>query len=103
MKIKETIERECCQVHDLKPFGTQPQPAPDYAFCKFCGKGFHLSEDKKIWNPLGFPWELSKSIEQLEDLVKKTQEQLKFQLDSTSTKAKKPRKSLKNGFSTGVI
>lgn len=101
MKIKETIERECCTGIDLKPFGVQPNPSPDFMFCKYCGKTFQLSEggDMKLYKPLGFPWELSHQISELNHQIA---ELVKFRL-LAEEKAKKPRKSLKDGFSTGVI
>ena len=39
MKIKETIERECCQNTDLLPYkGEIPFGNIKYSFCKYCGQ-----------------------------------------------------------------
>jgi len=38
MKIKETIERECCEGKDLVPMPDQPTPKRIYFFCKYCGR-----------------------------------------------------------------
>lgn len=42
VKIKETIERDCCQSKDLKTCHTQMKPAPGgkgtVTFCTHCGQ-----------------------------------------------------------------
>jgi hypothetical protein len=41
MKIKETVERECCQQQDLKKYRGQQSPDAVYLglkFCQFCGQ-----------------------------------------------------------------
>lgn len=39
MKIRETIERECCKPQDLKPVEGSPSSGrvPEYKFCVYCG------------------------------------------------------------------
>ena len=39
MKIKETVERDCCQPRDLKPVEGSPKRGRDYVyvFCIHCG------------------------------------------------------------------
>lgn len=44
MKIKETIERECCQTQDLKKYrGEQANDTPwlGLRFCTHCGQLWH--------------------------------------------------------------
>lgn len=43
MKIKETIERECCQSQDLKPYKGDKSFNPQFKFCVHCGQKFELT------------------------------------------------------------
>lgn len=40
LKIKETVERECCQTRDLRPIHGSPIVGriPKYMFCVHCGR-----------------------------------------------------------------
>lgn len=46
MKIKETIERECCQRDDRKPYRGAQNQHGKYFFCVHCGQ---------IWEPKVHP------------------------------------------------
>ena len=62
MKIKEVIERECCQNRDLKVITGHPVGCP-YYFCVHCGKHWHYerymdaagSPDSRLTS-LPLPW-----------------------------------------------
>jgi hypothetical protein len=72
VKITETIERECCQREDLKPYPGQPSSnqrywgAQKYVFCKHCGRAHEAvsstdAAGSRDWEyrPLRLPWEPS--------------------------------------------
>lgn len=57
MKIKETIERECCQNQDLKKYrGDGFKAFHDVHFCSFCGQLWHWKrlpgEMDACWNKI---------------------------------------------------
>lgn len=73
MKIKETIERECCKPQDLRPVHGTPMSRisqPEYVFCIHCGR--HLrqvqvrDDDGPNWEyrPWPMPWNLEPIKEQ---------------------------------------
>lgn len=68
MKIKETIERECCQTKDLLPIvpvDSSPLVVGGvwlFSFCKYCGRHFKLAHamdssgngSNEVW--IALPW-----------------------------------------------
>lgn len=75
MKIKETIERECCQVKDLRaPQGTPLiGKNPEFTYCIHCGKFFQYDNSDGIetnftYQSRGYCWEILRSWKVLDDL-----------------------------------
>ncbi len=60
MRIKETVERDCCQRIDLFPvFGTRYiNTSPKYVFCKHCGQHHIVDPIDHVYLKLKQPWEL---------------------------------------------
>ena len=60
MKIKETIERECCQYYDMKIL-SDGKAKGDYRFCKHCGRYWRhyrkLDDMNADFYPEPWPWE----------------------------------------------
>ncbi len=66
MKIKVTIERDCCARDDLVILGTGETRAigHDYWFCKFCGRHWTTESiadgsgyNSTVMKKLPWPWE----------------------------------------------
>lgn len=65
MKIKETIERDCCDTRKDLVFMKKDQHHTEYFFCKFCGRHWETerymdaagSSDTRLI-PIKWPWEV---------------------------------------------
>ena len=67
MKIKETIERECCQAADLAAFTTETRldgmtcRSRYFRWCRHCGRHWQdhggSEPEAKGWQPIAWPWE----------------------------------------------
>lgn len=67
MRIKETVERDCCQARDLLPIAGTPMIGnnPAYMFCKHCGRHHYferyndgIDSNSRAYASLKLPWEV---------------------------------------------